>query len=203
MKLKVGADPFPPYQYYDDKGVLQGFDYDLIDSVIDSMGYSAEYYLDDWSEIEKKLINKEIDVAFQVQKTQEREDMYFFSDLFRSAITTVVTVDDYVESYDELVKNDFKLAVISGYKYGDTIDQIPDGIKVFCKDQLEQLEMILDKKANFAVVDLGVFNYQLETSIDDNFKVLRHLDFDRPLHVVFNNKNLRDEFNDKLGAFNR
>jgi ABC-type amino acid transport substrate-binding protein len=203
MKLKVGADPFPPYQYYDDKGVLQGFDYDLIDSVINSMGYSAEYSLDDWSEIEKKLINKEIDVAFQVQKTQEREDMYFFSDLFRSAITTVVTVDDYVESYDELVKNDFKLAVISGYKYGDTIDQIPDGIKVFCKDQLEQLEMILDKKANFAVVDFGVFNYQLETSIDDNFKVLRHLDFDRPLHVVFNNKNLRDEFNDKLGAFNR
>jgi ABC-type amino acid transport substrate-binding protein len=195
-KYLIGADPFPPYQFYNEIGVLEGSDYRQIDERITKMGAMTEYILDDWSKIEKKLINKEIDIAFQVQKTPEREKLYYFSNLFRNAIATIISCkDEEIKTVEDIVLLDKKLAVIKGYKYGDRIDVLPDRIKVFCKDQQEQVELVQKNKVDYAVVDLGVFEYQAQESDFDGIKRLRHLDFSRPLYVVFNNPSIRDEFN--------
>lgn len=194
MILKVGADPFPPYQYYEN-GELLGTDYEMVNGIINKMGYNSEYILDDWSTIEEMLLDKKIDVAFQVQKTPERLEKYYFSDLFRNAITTLVSISNTVDSINEIVNKKLLVSVVSGYKYGDIIDSLPEGCKHYCNDQLDQLKSLIDQKSNFAVVDLGVFEYQLNLFEDVQFNMLRHLDFNRPLHVVFNDKGLRDEFN--------
>jgi ABC-type amino acid transport substrate-binding protein len=195
----VGADPFPPYQFYNELGVLEGSDYKRVTEIINKMDATADFILDEWSKIEKKLIDKEIDIAFQVQKTPEREKMYYFSNLFRNAITTIVSSsDEDLKSIEEIKLVNKKLAVIRGYKYGDIIDQLPERLKVFCNDQLEQVEFVSQNKANFAVVDLGVFEYQIQDCDDKGIKILRHLDFTRPLYVVFNNPSVRDEFNQHL-----
>jgi len=195
-KYRVGADPFPPYQFYNAIGVLEGSDYRTVDEIITKMGATAEYILDDWSKIEKKIIDKEIDIAFQVQKTSEREKLYYFSDLFRNAMTTIISfTDEDIKSVEEIALLDKKLAIIKGYKYGDVIDQLPERIKVFCHDQQEQVEFVLQNNADYAVVDLGVFEYQAQEKEFKGVKILRHLDFSRPLYVVFNNPSVRDEFN--------
>ncbi|MFJ7727870.1 substrate-binding periplasmic protein [Neobacillus sp. NPDC097160] len=195
-KYLVGADPFPPYQFYNEMGVLEGSDYRQVEEIVNKMGATAEYILDAWSRIEKKLIGKEIDIAFQVQKTPEREKLYYFSNLFRNAITTIISfTDEDLKSVEEIDLLDKKLAVIKGYKYGDVIDLLPERIKVFCHDQQEQVEFIVQNKADYAVVDLGVFEYQAQERDFDGVKILRHLDFSRPLYVVFNNPSIRDEFN--------
>jgi ABC-type amino acid transport substrate-binding protein len=195
-KYLVGADPFPPYQFYNEIGVLEGYDYRHVEEIITKMGAITEYILDDWSQIEKKLINKEIDIAFQVQKTPEREKLYYFSTLFRNAITTIISLkNEDIKSVEDIVLFDKKLAVIKGYKYGDVIDLLPERIKVFCNDQQEQVEFVQKGKVNYAVVDLGVFEYQAQKSNYEGIKILRHLDFSRPLYVVFNNPSIRDEFN--------
>jgi ABC-type amino acid transport substrate-binding protein len=198
-KYLVGADPFPPYQFYNELEVLEGFDYKLVNEIINKMGATADFILDDWSKIEKKLVNKDIDIAFQVQKTPEREKIYYFSNLFRNAITTIIsTSDEVLKSIEEINLLNKKLAVIRGYKYGDIIDQLPERLKVFCNDQLEQVEFVIQNKANFAVVDLGVFEYQIQDCEDKGIKIFRHLNFTRPLYVVFNNPSVRDEFNKYL-----
>jgi ABC-type amino acid transport substrate-binding protein len=195
-KYLVGADPFPPYQFYNEIGVLDGSDYRLVDGIINKMEATVEYIVDDWSKIEKKLIDKEIDIAFQVQKTPEREKLYYFSTLFRNAITTIISfTDGDIKSVEEIDLLDKKLAVIKGYKYGDVIDLLPERIKVFCNDQQEQVEFVVQNKADFAVVDLGVLEYQAQKKDLKGVKILRHLDFSRPLYVVFNNSSVRDEFN--------
>jgi hypothetical protein len=195
----VGADPFPPYQFYNELGVLEGLDYKLVKEIINKMGATADFILDDWSIIEKKLLDKEIDIAFQVQKTPEREKIYYFSNLFRNAITTIIsTSNDDLQSIEEMKLLNTKLAVIRGYKYGDLIDQLPEELKVCCHDQLEQVEFVSQNKVNFAVVDLGVYEYQIQDRDDRGIKILRHLDFTRPLYVVFNNPSVRDEFNKYL-----
>jgi ABC-type amino acid transport substrate-binding protein len=195
----VGADPFPPYQFYNELGVLEGSDYKRVTEIINKMGATADFVLDEWSKIEKKLIDKEIDIAFQVQKTPERDKIYYFSNLFRNAITTIIsTSDEDLKSIEEIKLLNKKLAVIRGYKYGELIDQLPERLKVFCNDQLEQVEFVSQNKANFAVVDLGVFEYQIQDCDDNGIKILRHLDFTRPLYVVFNNPSVRDEFNQHL-----
>jgi ABC-type amino acid transport substrate-binding protein len=195
----VGADPFPPYQFYNELGVLEGFDYKRVTEIINKMGATANFILDEWSKIEKKLIDNEIDIAFQVQKTPEREKIYYFSNLFRNAITTIISSsEEDLKSIEEIKLLNKKLAVIRGYKYGDFIDQLPERLKVFCNDQLEQVEFVSQNIANFAVVDLGVFEYQIQDCDDKGIKILRHLDFSRPLYVVFNNPSVRDEFNKYL-----
>jgi hypothetical protein len=195
----VGADPFPPYQFYNELGVLEGLDYKLVKEIINKMGATADFILDDWSKIEKKLLDKKIDIAFQVQKTPEREKIYYFSNLFRNAITTIISnSDEDLISIEEIKLLNKKLAVIKGYKYGELIDQLPEELKVFCHDQLEQVEFVSQNKVNFAVVDLGVYEYQIQDRDDKGIKILRHLDFTRPLYVVFNNPSVRDEFNKYL-----
>ena len=54
------------------------------------MGYEVNIVLDEWKIIEDNIVNKKLDAAFQVQYTRERESKYFFSNLFRNAITEVV-----------------------------------------------------------------------------------------------------------------
>lgn len=195
-KYLVGADPFPPYQFYNEIGVLEGSDYRHVDGIITKMGAMTEYILDDWSKIEKKLIDREIDMAFQVQKTPEREKLYYFSTLFRNAITTIISfTDEVIKSVEDIDLLDKKLAVIKGYKYGDVIDLLPERIKVYCNNQQEQVEFVQKNKVDYAVVDLGVFEYQAQKRDFEGIKILRHLDFSRPLYVVFNNPSIRDEFN--------
>ncbi|MEH7012376.1 transporter substrate-binding domain-containing protein [Neobacillus niacini] len=195
-KYLVGADPFPPYQFYNEVGILEGTDYRHVDEIITKMGAIPEYILDDWSKIEKMLIDKKIDMAFQVQRTPEREKLYYFSTLLRNAITTIISfTDEDIKSVEEIDLLDKKLAVIKGYKYGDVIDLLPERIKVFCNDQQEQVEFVVQNKADYAVVDLGVFEYQAQERDYKGVKLLRPLDFSRPLYVVFNNPSIRDEFN--------
>lgn len=201
MKLMIGADPFPPYQYYDEAGMLVGSDYEVIDAALKNMGVTPEYVIDDWNAVEEKLLKKEIDAAFQVQETPERVEKYHFSDLLRNAVTTLVTLDHSIDSIDEIISKDLKIAVIGVYSYGDIIDTLPEQVKVKCHNQMEQVKAVLSKKADLAVVDLGVFEYQIKDIKDTNaanLKVLRHLDFKRPLHVVFNDPDLRDKFNKEL-----
>ncbi len=196
-RVKVGADPFPPYQYYDASGELQGSDYETINKILLAMSLEPEYELDDWGEIEKKLIEKKLDVAFQVQKTPEREALYYFSNLLRNAVTTLVSTGQTLSKIDDIVSQNKKLAVISNYKYGELIDSLPDRVKIFVKDMTEQLNFVRQGAAEFAVVDLGVFNYVSDKE-NNTFKVHQNVNFNRPLYVVFHDPELRDKFNDYL-----
>lgn len=195
--LKIGADPFPPYQYIDKNGRIDGSDYKMVKSIIDKMGYQAKYLIKEWSVIEKMFNEKEIDIVFQVQKTLEREKRWYFSEKFRDAVTSIITSLDntnYHTINDLLVEHD-KLGVISNYQYGDIIDSIDTRKKVYFKSLEELLEHVNNGKVAFGVVDLGVYNYVNKDNIYTNIKIIDSLNFNRPLYVAFNDRSLRDEFN--------
>lgn len=195
-KVKVGADPFPPFQYYDQNGNLKGSDYQLINNILLEIDVMPVYELDDWSVIEEKLIQGELDVAFQVQKTPEREAKYFFSEVFRNAVSSIVGRCDqrFPTDVASTEANGEKIAVISGYKYGAIVDDIRADNKVFKSSQSEVLLAVKNKEADFGVVDLEVFRFQDEEKFTGSIQVFEELNFGRPLHVVFHNEDLRDRF---------
>lgn len=199
--LVVGADPFPPYQYYDENGDIKGSDYDMVKAVIDKMGYEARYIIDEWSVIEKAFSEKKIDLVFQVQKTPERERKYHFSGKLRDATTSIVTWKDKTDqgSMDELFADGSKLGVIQGYLYGDIIDSIATGSKVNFKSLEDLLQSVNSGETEYGVVDLEVFNYINRNKIYDKVKLLDKLNFNRPLYVCLNDPALRDVFNKYLG----
>ncbi|MBU5313120.1 transporter substrate-binding domain-containing protein [Tissierella carlieri] len=197
--INIGADPFPPYQYYDEDGNLKGSDYENIKNKFENMGYEVNIVLDEWKIIEDNIVNKKLDAAFQVQYTKERESKYFFSNLFRNAITEVVTGNPEIKlnSYKEIEENKLTLGVIANYTYGDDIDNIDSSLKVSYKDQTELLKAINDKVVDLGIFDKGVKEYILEKEEFSNIHSIKALEFIRPLYVVFSNESLRNEWNEK------
>lgn len=195
-KLTIGADPFPPYQYYDEAGNIRGSDYEVVKAVIDRMNCTATYIIDEWQAVEKAFANKEIDLVFQVQKTPEREKNYYFSSKLRDATTSIVTSTDRTDQSDinELFADHSKLGVIEGYMYGDIIDSIDAEHKIAFKSLDDLLQSVNDGSTEFGVVDLGVYNYLNRDNRYSNTKLLEKLNFNRPLYVAFNDQELRDEF---------
>lgn len=198
--LIIGADPFPPYQYYDENGNIRGLDYEVVKLVIEKMGCNDKYIIDDWSKIEKLLINKKIDIAFQVQKTPERENMYYFSDKLRDAATIIVTSKNNTDYEDirDIFKGNSKLGVIQNYKYGEIIDSINHDYKVNYKSLEDLLDAVNNGSIDYGVADLGVFNYLSKNTNYQNIVSMERLVFNRPLYVVFNDESLKNEFNQQL-----
>jgi ABC-type amino acid transport substrate-binding protein len=198
--LTVGADPFPPYQYYDNSGAVKGSDYDLVKRAFELAGYEIMVVLDDWKTIEESVINKNIDAAFQVQRTPEREKKYFFSDLLRNAVTEVVTgnKDLVINTFKEMEEKRTSIGVIKNYSYGDDIDSLDSSLKVPYPDQLPLLKAINAREVDMGVFDKGVKEYLMKSAGLNNIYPIKALEFIRPLYVVFHDPTLRDEFNKGL-----
>lgn len=196
--LRVGADFFPPYQYYDEAGKGIGIDCDKVRRVLEIMGCEMELFIgQEWSEVQERYDSRELDAAFQVQPTPERLAKFNFSDLLREAATELVSSDPNlsIDSYGEIEEKGLKLGVLSGYTNGPDIDAISDT----CKMEFPNSEELL-KNISAGVVDLGVFDqgvkkYLMEKNGITNIYALENMTFTRPLHVIFNDASLRDEFN--------
>ena len=195
--LRVGADPFPPYQYIDEEGNLSGSDYETICKVIQKMGYSADVILREWSDVEELMDAGEIDLAFQVQKTEERLSKWHFSDKLRDSTTVIISLDaDSKVSVNCLADSGEKIGVIRGYKYGDFIDSLDEHNKLACKSLEEILDCILGGRIKYGVADLGVFQYmQKGNSQYSKIKIVKDTSFNRPLYVVFNDSKICSQFN--------
>ncbi|WP_100065481.1 substrate-binding periplasmic protein [Miniphocaeibacter massiliensis] len=197
-ELIIGADYFPPYQYIDKDGEVKGSDYEFVKSIFDKLDYNIKFIIDDWSIIEKKFINGEIDVAFQVQKTKEREKIAFFSKKFRDAKTGIVTNNEIlyktIKKIEDIFNLEYFLGIIEGYKYGDVIDKIDKNYKKYYSDSDELLKYLNSAEARLAVFDIGVLN-NIKDNIDRDIFVIDGLTFKRELFVMFKEEEVRDEFN--------
>lgn len=201
--LTVGADPFPPYQYYNENHDIKGSDYKIVKKIFNHAGYKIKIILNKWKKIEDLVINKKIDAAFQVQYTIERGKKYFFSDLFRNAVTEVVTGNKSLGlgSYFEIEEKKLSVGVINNYIYGDDIDKICPSLKKSFDEQAELLKAINDKIIDIGIFDKGVKEYLIKKEGFKNIFSIKNLEFIRPLYVIFSSKKLRDSFNRSFKKF--
>lgn len=199
--LRVGADPFPPYQYINEDGVLRGHDYELVRDAFASAGYEIEVALDDWPKIEAAVRNGELDAAFQVQRTPEREALYAFSDLLRLAATEVITSNPYLRnltSFDEIATRHLIIGVMDNYAYGQEIDELGASCKRTYANQSDLLWAISRGEVDVGIFDQGVKIYLMQREGIDNLLTVGELTFERPLYVVFTDPALRYAFNNGL-----
>lgn len=195
-RIKVGADPFPPYQYYDDNKVLKGLDYDKVLAVFYEASYEIDVTLEDWSIIQNQLDKGILDAAFQVQPTTDRLDKYYFSNVLREASTEVVTSRDdiHIDSYKQIETLDLKLGVITGYTNGADIDALNDEVKYAYPNPKALIIAISNNEVDVAVFDRGVKKYLMDENGISNIVSIDSMTFLRPLHVIFTDETLRDEF---------
>jgi len=196
--IKIGADPFPPYQYFDKDGILRGSDYEMVKKTFDLMDMETEYVIKEWSEISTMMEEKELDAAFQVQATPERLKRFYFSGLFRNAVTEVITSNPNLEltNYAQIPEKGFTLGVIAGYTNGKEIDALPKKCKRFFEGTVALIKGISAGDVDLGIFDQGVKAYLMEQNGITNLYAIPAMTFLRPLNVIFNDGKLRDAFDE-------
>lgn len=198
--LRIGADPFPPYQYYDENGVVCGIDCDTVTAAFQEAGYDIEIELLDWAFVQEKLDNGTFQAIFQVQPNPERLAKYCFSDLLRNAVTEVVSSREglLLRGYQDIPAQNLTLGVLQGYTNGPEIDAIPASAKKEYPDNVSLLKAISAGCVDLGVFDRGVKAYLMEQQGITNIYSIDSMTYSRPLHVVFCDAALRDAFNSAL-----
>lgn len=199
--LLIGADPYPPYQFIENSEV-KGIDYEVIRDIINSMGYTGVFVIQEWGIIEELFNQKRLDVAFQVTKTPEREKKWIFSnEKLRDAKEIIVSFgkcrhnfSDLKEFVEYLKQEKLKLGVMKGYRYGEPIDSLPMDLKSEYNTIDEMLNSVNSGTVCYSIVDYGIAKYFIRRKGLINIKVLENLSVARTLYVIFNDIALRDEF---------
>jgi len=195
-RIKVGADPFPPYQYFEVDGSHAGSDYRQIRKLFEAMGYEISMTIREWSKIQAMMDEGLLDAAFQVQKTPERVGKYAFSELFRQAETQVVSANNQLclNSFSDIPDQHLSIGLLKGYVNGEEIDSLPPDNKKFYLGTVALLQGISMGEVDVGVFDKGVKEYLMAKHNIENIYAFDHLAFFRPLHVIFNDPLLRDQF---------
>lgn len=195
-KIRVCADPFPPYQYIDEDGQMKGSDYTLVMERLKEAGYNPEMKIAPWNEIYPEFENGEQDVLFQAQDSPERLEKFWLSKLLRYAKTEVVTANPDLlglESHKEL--ENYKVGVIADFANGPEIDSLPDSCKTEYKGAKEVLEAIYQGEVDCGVCDSGVKEFLISLMAHPPILYsIETLTYQRPLYVMFRNQKHRDDF---------
>lgn len=203
--LHIGADPFPPYQYYDENGIVHGIDCDTVTAAFEKAGYKIDIELMDWGNVQKKFDEGEFQAVFQVQPNPERLGKYYFSDLLRNAATELVSsqIGLLLQDYQDISVQNLKLGVLQGYANGPEIDALPADAKKEYPDNVSLLRAISTGEVDLGVYDCGVKTYLMEREGITNIYPIEAMTYTRPLYVAFRDPILRDEFNTALSSIKR
>jgi ABC-type amino acid transport substrate-binding protein len=198
--LIIGADPFPPYQYYDENGILQGTDYERIKNAGIKVGFELEFVIEDWASVEQKFSENRLDAVFQLPKTPEREKQYLFSKLLRNGATEVVTGNPNIEitSINDIDAKKLTLGVVDGISYGGGVDSLNQKRKVSYQNNENLLLAISKCEVDFGIFDQGVKQFLMEKLFLENIRAIDALTFIRPLFMAFHEKEIKEEFDTYL-----
>lgn len=185
--IRIGADPFPPYQFINEKGEVEGIDYEKVTDIIQKAGYEAEVVIDEWSIVEAQFLSGALDALFQVQKSPEREKKFQFSSLLRNAVTEVLTADKELklEDYKDICKKNLKLGALKGYAYGAAIDELPEASKKYYDTSSSLLQAIAEQEVPLGVFDQGVKEYLMKQMNIQKLFSVKALEFLRPLYIMY------------------
>jgi polar amino acid transport system substrate-binding protein len=132
--LKMGWDPWEPYQYLTPEDEVHGLEVDLIGTLANEAGCEVTFVQDNWMNLLTGIRNGSIDMLGGATKTASRETFAHFSDSYRHESFLLYIRSGESEKYSakslqELLESGFRIGVTQDYLYGDEVDAFQDNEK--------------------------------------------------------------------------
>lgn len=182
-RVRLVADPYPPYQYAS-AGTVEGLDQDLVIAAFAAAGIAAETELLGWEDCLTALRGGAADALFQITPTAERRQWLAFSAPFREARTLLYRRrgERPVELEGDLAATALgrRLGALAGFSYGAEIDAVAG--KVELDSDAELLGALRRGVLDLAVVDEGVATHLLAG--DAAIEPVPGFAQTRPLHLA-------------------
>ena len=105
-KVVVGTNPeFPPFEYQDKEGKMEGFDLDLMTAIGEDQGFEVDFQSLEFDALTGALATGQIDAAAAgISVTPERNEQVLFSNPYMNASLGIVVTKDNtsIKSADDL-----------------------------------------------------------------------------------------------------
>jgi len=105
-KVVVGTNPeFPPFEYQDKEGNMEGFDLDLMTAISEDQGFEVDFQSLEFDALTGALATGQIDAAAAgISVTPERNEQVLFSNPYMNASLGIVVTKDNtsIKSADDL-----------------------------------------------------------------------------------------------------
>lgn len=165
--LMIGMEgTYPPFDYRDSRGILQGFDVDVARALAAKLGVKPDFYTGEWSGLIGGLQAGKFDVVInQVTITQQRRQSLDFSPPYAySAVQVLERKDDKAEyqSLDELKGK--RVAVTLGSNFADLAKSVPGILVQTYPGMSEALSDLVGGRVDAYLNDRLFVPYLIKTS---------------------------------------
>jgi len=134
-KLKMGWDPWEPYQYLTPEDEVRGLEVDLLSAMAREAGCEVSFVQDNWVNLLAGIRDGSIDMLGGATRTASRETFAWFSDSYRyESFLLYIRAGESAKYADKSLKelfekNSFRLGVTGDYLYGDMVNAMHDNDK--------------------------------------------------------------------------
>jgi len=141
-KIIVVTEEWPPYVYQEDN-VKKGFDYEIMISVFEKMGYTVDFNLYPWKRCISMMQNKQADAILDISSNEERKKfMYFPDEKISDSSSVLFCLKGKKYTFNKL--EDLKgltIGTLLGYEYSKEINEA----NFFKKEEVNNLEQNFTK----------------------------------------------------------
>lgn len=162
--LKVGWEPWEPYQYENSQGKLTGLDIDLIRAILEGSKLNHEFVKRPWKRLLSEVKSGSIHIAPGASKTAEREAYANFSLPYRNEQIVLLVNADKKSAFNGLTNlRDFvakghSVGVVREYYYGDEYkemskDSTYKGNFKEVSDDNKNIQKLLENRIDAIMID--------------------------------------------------
>ena len=213
--MRVGWEPWEPYMYLTPGNEVSGLDIELIEAIAQEAGCILSYTQANWASLLVMVQNGEVDILPGASMSKSREAYALFSSSYREEhfafYVNAEDFDAFPTTIKEIVKNDKKVGITSGYMYGDEMTDLQDSSdheNNFVETEVGEANMynLLQRSIDVFVEDPFVAIYNLKRKgLGDQIKQLPIDIHTGDVHLMFSKKTVNqatvDRFNKALKKF--